>query len=468
MQKLLGEQLVEKKLLTEKELQMAVERQQLQGGRIGDNLVALGLISEEELSTFFKRTPQPPKTVEETGLEISFIADLVMKHVLFMGEFTLAEVAEKVKLPASVLDKAVDLLRREHLLETKGAAQLTKAAFKFTITERGKNRATDLLDVCRYVGPAPVSFDDYREMVAVQTVKSVVVRKESVREAFSHLIVSPGLLMRLGPAVSSGKAIFLYGPPGNGKTSIAETIGKVLPGTIYMPHAVFVGNEIVTVYDPVNNIPVESEGASESVDQRWVHVRRPVVMAGGELTLKTLDLEFNSVTKFYEAPLQMKANNGLFIIDDFGRQQMDPQNLLNRWIVPLERRIDILTLHTGMKFEIPFDQLVVFSTNIEPKNLVDEAFLRRIRYKIMIDHPTQEEYEQIFMTICESNGITFKKDMFDYLIDNYYKQLNVKLNACHPRDIIDHIIDIAHYHEHPPELTMETISAAWENYFVEL
>lgn len=468
MQKLLGEQLVEKKLLTEKELQMAVERQQLQGGRIGDNLVALGLISEEELSTFFKRTPQPPKTVEETGLNISFIADLVMKHVLFMGEFTLAEVAEKVKLPASVLDKAVDVLRREHLLETKGAAQLTKAAFKFTITELGKNRATDLLDVCRYVGPAPVSFDDYREMVAVQTVKSVVVREESVREAFSHLIVSPGLLMRLGPAVSSGKAIFLYGPPGNGKTSIAETIGKVLPGTIYMPHAVFVGNEIVTVYDPVNNIPVESEGASESVDQRWVHVRRPVVMAGGELTLKTLDLEFNSVTKFYEAPLQMKANNGLFIIDDFGRQQMDPQNLLNRWIVPLERRIDILTLHTGMKFEIPFDQLVVFSTNIEPKNLVDEAFLRRIRYKIMIDHPTQEEYEQIFMTICESNGITFKKDMFDYLIDNYYKQLNVKLNACHPRDIIDHIIDIAHYHEHPPELTKETISAAWENYFVEL
>jgi hypothetical protein len=468
MQKLLGEQLVEKKLLTEKELRMAVERQQLQGGRIGDNLVALGLISEEELSTFFKRTPQPPKTVEETGLNISFIADLVMKHVLFMGEFTLAEVAEKVKLPVSVIDKAFDLLRREHLLETKGAGQLKKAAFKFTITELGKNRATDLLDVCRYVGPAPVSFDDYRAMVAVQTVKSVVVREESVRKAFSHLIVSAGLLMRLGPAVSSGKAIFLYGPPGNGKTSIAETIGKVLPGTIYMPYAVFVGNEIVTVYDPVNNIAVESEGTCESVDQRWVHVRRPVVMAGGELTLKTLDLEFNPVNKFYEAPLQMKANNGLFIIDDFGRQQMDPQNLLNRWIVPLERRIDILTLHTGMKFEIPFDQLVVFSTNIEPKNLVDEAFLRRIRYKIMIDHPTQEEYEQIFMTVCESNGITFKKDMFDYLIDNYYKQLNVKLNACHPRDIIDHIIDIAHYHEHPPELTKETISAAWENYFVEL
>jgi predicted ATPase with chaperone activity len=468
MQKLLGEQLVEKKLLTEKELHMAVERQRLQGGRIGDNLVALGLISEEELSTFFKRTPQPPKTVEDTGLEISFIADLIMKHVLFMGEFTLAEVADKVKLPVSVVDKAVDVLRKEHLLEAKGAAQFTKAAYKFAITDQGKNRATDLLEVCRYVGPTPVPFDEYRAMVAVQTVKSIIVSEESVTESFSHLIVGEGLLKRLGPAVSSGKAIFLYGPPGNGKTSIAETIGKVLPGNIYMPHAVLVGGEIITVYDPVNNVAVEPELSADAVDQRWVQVQRPVVMAGGELTLKTLDLDFNPVTKFYEAPLQMKANNGLFIVDDFGRQQMDPQNLLNRWIVPLERRIDLLTLHTGMKFEIPFDQLVVFSTNIEPKNLVDEAFLRRIRYKIKIDHPMQDEYERIFVKMCESNGITFKKDMFEYLMDNYYRRLDVRLNACHPRDIIDQIIDNAIYHRHAPELTKETISAAWENYFVEL
>jgi len=388
--------------------------------------------SEQELSTFFKRTPKAPRTVEETGLSLSFICDLVMKHVLFMGEFSLAEVADKTRLPISVLDKAIDELRREHMLETRGSPQFTKVAFKFAVTERGKNLATDLLDVCRYVGPAPVPFDEYRSMV------------------------------------SSGKAIFLYGPPGNGKTSIAETIGQVLPGNIYMPHAVLVASEIITVYDPVNNVAVEPDPGVEAVDQRWVRVERPVVMAGGELTLKTLDLDYNPVTNFYEAPLQMKANNGLFIVDDFGRQQMDPQHLLNRWIVPLERRIDLLTLHTGMKFEIPFDQLVVFSTNIEPKKLVDEAFLRRIRYKIKIDHPTLEEYESIFKKMCEANSIPFNKELFDYLIDNYYKRLDVKLNACHPRDIIDQVIDNAIYFNQAAELSKETISAAWENYFVDM
>ena len=468
MEQRLGDRLLKDKVLTEKQLEMALERQRLRGGRIGDNLVALGLLSEQELSTFFKRTPKAPRTVEETGLSLSFICDLVMKHVLLMGEFTLPEVAEKTKLPISVLDKAVDVLRREHMLETRGAQQFTKVAYKLAVTEAGKHRATDLLDVCRYVGPAPVSFEDYRSMVGTQTVKSIVVSEQSVNEAFAHLIVSEQLLKRIGPAVSSGKAIFLYGPPGNGKTSIAETIGEVLPGNIYMPHAVTVANEIVTVYDPVNNVAVEPDGDAGAVDHRWVRVKRPVVMAGGELTLKTLDLDYNPVTNFYEAPLQMKANNGLFIVDDFGRQQMDPQSLLNRWIVPLERRIDLLTFHTGMKFEIPFDQLVVFSTNLEPKNLVDEAFLRRIRYKIKIDHPTRDEYEQIFVKMCEANGIPFKKALLDYLIDNYYNRLGVKLNACHPRDIIDHIIDTSIYYGRAAELTEETISAAWENYFVDM
>jgi predicted ATPase with chaperone activity len=262
--------------------------------------------------------------------------------------------------------------------------------------------------------------------------------------------------------------MFIYGPPGNGKTTIAETIGMVLPETVYIPYSIIVGGQIICMFDPVNHIPAEAEKETGAVDRRWLLIKRPAIMTGGELTLKTLDLDFNNISKFYEASLQMKANNGLFIVDDFGRQQMEPQNLLNRWIVPLERRTDFMTLHTGMKFSVPFDQLVIFATNIEPKKLVDEAFLRRIRYKIKIDHPTEEEYEAIFKRICESNGIAFKRDVFEYLMKNYYKKQDVKLNACHPRDLVDHIIDDAHYYNHTAQLSKEGIDIAWLNYFVEM
>jgi predicted ATPase with chaperone activity len=322
--------------------------------------------------------------------------------------------------------------------------------------------------MCRYVGPAPVILGEYTKMVELQTIKNIVVSEESVKRAFSHIIISERLLKRLGPAISSGKAMFIYGPPGNGKTVIAETIGKVLPETVYIPYSLIVGGQIITVFDPVSHIPATPEKEADAVDHRWLLIRRPTIMTGGEFTLRTLDLDFNNISKFYEASLQLKANNGLFIVDDFGRQQLDPQDLLNRWIVPLERRTDFLTLHTGMKFSIPFDQLVIFSTNIEPKNLVDEAFLRRIRYKIKIDHPTEEEYEEIFKRVCESNGITFEKEVFDYLMNNFYNELGVRLNACHPRDLIDHIIDDAHYYNHTAQLTKEAIAAAWENYFVEM
>jgi predicted ATPase with chaperone activity len=464
---LLGDRLKQQGV-TEEQLQQALERQRLHGGRLGANLEALGFITEEALSGAMHRDPPLPKSLEESGLQLPFIVDLIMKHLQYMGSFNSQEVAERVKLPVSIVERAMEEIRQAHFVDVKGAEGLTSMSYRYSVTDRGKQRATDLMALSRYVGPAPVTLEDYRHMVEVQTVKNILVGEADVKQAFSQLIVSDQMLRRLGPAISSGRAMFLYGPPGNGKTSIAETISKVLPENIYIPYAILVGGEIITLFDPVNHREADPAQRPDETYPRWAYIQRPIVMAGGELTLKMLDLEYDPIARFYQAPLQLKANNGLFIIDDFGRQQVEPQQLLNRWIVPLERRTDFLALQSGMKFEIPFDQLIIFSTNIEPKKLVDEAFLRRIRYKVLIDHPSEREFEEIFRRVAESNSIDFSKENFDFLVENFYKGLNVKFNACHPRDLIDQIIDAAHYHGHAPQLDRESITAAWENYFVDL
>ncbi|ATX79337.1 hypothetical protein Ga0123461_0917 [Mariprofundus aestuarium] len=480
MERLLGDQLKDKHLLTDDQLKQALERQRLHGGRLGTNLVALGFLSEDQLGSFFHRKPLSPQSVEETGLRLSFIIDLVTKHLFTLGEFTLHDVVERVKLPTPIIDEVLEEIQRNHMVEVKGSSGSSgfgRMSYRYILTDRGKARAQELIGISRYVGPAPVPLHAYRRMIEVQTVKNILVKESSVLEAFSHLIVGGELLTRLGPAISSGRALFLYGPPGNGKTAIAETIARVMPETVYIPYAVLVDDDVIMLYDPVTHEAVNQEGsvAAENElikrdlpDSRWLEIKRPIVMAGGELDLGMLDLEFNDISRFYQAPLQMKANNGIFIIDDFGRQQMDPQDLLNRWIVPLERHTDFLSLQSGMKFEIPFDQLVIFSTNLEPKKLVDEAFLRRIRYKIKIDHPSEDEFERIFRAVCESNEVEYRKEMVDFLMERFYRRSGRPLNACHPRDLIDHIIDDAHYHCYQPELTEASLTAAWETYFVEL
>ncbi len=463
----LGEKLVTSGIISRDQLNKALERQKRHGGRLGQNLIALGLLDEKTLEKFFRFNPPAPRTLEDTGLESAMIEDLILKHILSMGDFMIADLAERVKLSAPVVEAALDVLRRDKFVEVKGGTGYAAITYTFKISDTGKNRAGELLDLCRYVGPAPVSLNEYRLMVETQTVKSAIVDENSVKKAFSHLVLNETVLKRLGPAISSGKAIFVYGPPGNGKTAIAETIGRLLPETVYIPYAITVGGEIITIFDPVNHFPVENED-DNSVDQRWILVKRPVVITGGELTLKMLDLDFNPIAKYYEASLQMKANNGIFIADDFGRQLVEPQNFLNRWIVPLDRRVDFMTLHTGMKFSIPFDMLTIFSTNLEPKQLVDEAFLRRIPYKIKIDHPSERDYEAIFRMICRDNDIEFNEESFKYLLDNYYRKENIKLNACHPRDIVEQIVVNSRYYRHPPKLTKEAIHEAWANYFVEM
>ena len=464
----LGRQMLAGKMITAQQLDKARERQRLHHGRLCDNLIAMGAICQEDLANFTKLVPPPPQSVEGTGLDLAFIADLVLKHVHYLDDFTALDVVPRIKLPMAVVSRALDELRRERFLEVKGATEFTKSSYRFGITEQGKRQAAELLEICRYVGPAPVILEDYQAMVEEQTVQNIIVDTESIRRAFSHIVVDDHVLHSLGPAITSGKAIFLYGPPGNGKTTVAEAVGSVLPGTIFLPYAILIGGEIITVYDPVSHVAVTADGDCAPLDQRWLEVRRPVVMVGGEFTLKMLELNYNHIAKIYEAPVQMKANNGLFIVDDLGRQQLDPQLMLNRWIVPLERGTDFLALHTGMKFEIPFDQLVIFATNQDPKKLVDEAFLRRIRYKIKINHPTVEEYEQIFRRVCDLNAVPFRKKIFAHLIANYYQRHGVKLNSCHPRDIIDHIVAAANFHRYKPELTEESIAYAWNNYFVEI
>ncbi|WP_246153051.1 ATPase [Oryzomonas rubra] len=448
------------------EMKKAHMRQLLHGGKLTESLLTLGLISSKQLIEFELQIPKPPTTIERTGLQLTFITDLATKHILFMGEFDQQELAERVCLPVNLVDKVMEQLRRAKLVEVLGAGGYSSGTYRYLITDAGKKRAQELLDICRYVGPTPVSLSDYVTMVDGQTIRLVAIDQQQINEAFAHLVVSPQLLTTIGPAISSGRSIFLYGPSGNGKTAIAEAIGRVFQDPIFVPHALYVAGQIITVYDPVTHFPVSDEDQEPRADRRWIRVKRPVVMAGGELTLSMLDLTFNQVTKYYEAPLQMKANNGIFLIDDFGRQQVEPRILLNRWIVPLERRVDFMGLHTGMKFTIPFDLLVLFATNIEPGELVDEAFLRRIRYKVRIDHPTIAEYEDIFKRVCEVNGIEFQPPVFSYLTNELYGKSPNPMAACHPRDIIDHLVDQARFHKTKPVLTKEALDQAWKTYFV--
>jgi len=428
-------------------------------------------------------SPPEINSMEETGLSHGFLEDLTLKVMYFRGQITGYEAAEHMHLPfQNVVSPILDFLKREQMCEVKGTARsgLGEGAWQYTLTGKGSDRARERLERMTYVGAAPVPWESYLAAIKKQGGKKVKVNPDTMGQALSHLVMEDLLFHKIGPAVNSGKSIFLYGPPGNGKTTIAESIGRmILGGDMYIPYAVEVDGQIIKVYDEVNHVAVpETElgrastgilmGKKRRQDARWIKIRRPVIMVGGELTLDGLELTYDQTYKYYEAPFQMKANGGMFLIDDFGRQQVRPRDLLNRWIVPMEKQVDFLALHTGRKLEVPFEVLIVFSTNLPPRDLVDEAFLRRIRHKIEVTSPSYDVFRKIFRRACEARAVPYDEQIVVYLLQEYYVKQNRKLRANHPRDLLDQIEDIVNYQGMPFRLTKELIDRAAESYFVNL
>jgi hypothetical protein len=363
--------------------------------------------------------------------------------------------------------------RIEKLIEVRGTSGAGSAGYRYALTDLGRDRAMQFLDINRYVGPAPVPLNQYNAYVRASMAARPWVDRDCLAKGFENLIVSPTMYQKLGPAVNSGKSLFLYGAPGNGKTVVAEGIGRALGTDMHTPHAIDVDGQTITMFDPVSHVGTAAAGSAQSVvstavyDRRWVQIRRPVVVVGGELTLEMLDLTFNPIAKFYEAPIQMKANGGVFVVDDFGRQRIPPRDLLNRWIVPLESRVDYLTLHTGRKFEVPFNVFIIFATNLKPESLADEAFLRRIPYKIRAQNPTVDEYTKIFELNCRKRDLPFDGVMVDYLQRAYYQPRKLQMRACHPRDLIEQIVDMCRYQQREPLITRDLLDAACASYFLE-
>jgi len=414
--------------------------------------------------------PPEPQTIEQTGLTLGFLADLALKTLYLRGQMSMSDIAGALGLSIQgVTDKIMDFLKTELLVGIRGGAGISSAAYQFVIVDRGSEKAQEALARSQYVGKAPVPLATYVAAVQRQSISNIHVTPEDLARAFAHMVIPRETLAQLGPAVNSGKSIFLFGPPGNGKTTIGEVLVSLMRGEVVLPYAVEIDQQVIKIFDQVYHRPVMEQAASDRLrfDHRWIISKRPIVMTGGELTLETLDLIYDETSKFYEAPFQMKANGGIFMVDDFGRQRVSPKDLLNRWIVPLEKRVDYLTLHTGKKIEIPFDMLIIFSTNLDPADLVDEAFLRRIRYKIGIEAPTVAQYEEIFKRMCARKNIEYRAESMSQILA-IYRTKNIGLRSCHPRDIIEQLIDTARFLGQPPALTSQLVEMACESYFVSL
>ncbi len=411
--------------------------------------------------------PIEPTSLQEAGISDSMLEELTMRFLFSRGEATGRAIAEQVKLPFRLVEPMLHRLKAQQMI---AYASASVSDYVHVMTDAGRDRARRYLQKTTYFGSAPVRLHDYVTSVKLQSVEHQHPSREDLRKAFSDLLVSPQLLARLGPAINSGRGMFLYGYPGNGKTSIAERVTRSFGEYIWIPRAILVDTDIIRVFDPMMHEtadPEASEGLLDSshIDRRWVRIKRPTIVAGGELTMAMLEVAHNSESNTNDSPLQIKSNCGVLLIDDFGRQRMTVDELLNRWIVPLEKRYDYLSLFSGKKMQVPFDQLVIFSTNLEPKNLVDDAFLRRIPYKIEVQNPTEEAFRKLFEIMCRVIKIPYQADMVEYLVQKHYKPMGRPFRNCHPRDLLLQVRSLCYYNGVTIELKPEYLDFAVENYF---
>ena len=409
--------------------------------------------------------PHMPQTLEDTGLSGSLVDDLLLKRLFLGGPQTAGSLADKLCLPFLVVLSNLSELRRLHLTHVTGAEGYGERNYLYILTEEGEDRARSAFERNMYDGPAPVPLEDYVESVRLQSVRDVVITKQAVEHAFRDLVLHDEVVNEIGPAVNAGQSLFFYGAAGNGKTALATRITRAMGTDVYIPHTIAVEGSIVEFYDPVSHFKVADQ--DDRVDPRWIRIRRPTVIVGGELKMDSLDLSYSPSRKTYEAPFQMKANTGMFLIDDFGRQHMPPAEILNRWIVPLELRVDFLRLQTGRKIEVPFDELLVFSSNLDPSQLMDEAFLRRIKYKVAARDPNKEMFRLIFKGACKTYSVPYDDSGFEYLIEEHYVKAGRPFRGVHPRDLLDQLVALARYIEEPPRMSPRLLDAVVNTYFLQ-
>jgi len=473
----IGELLLAKNVIDKEQLQKVLQQQKIAGGRLGDNLVALGYITRGDLESILQEPPPLAKTVEQTGLDDNFLLNCLLRTMYISALQTIPELSQQIKLTRGVIEELLTFAKKEALVEIRGPSEKNYNIMRYALTKAGKERASEALRRCEYIGPVPVQLETYQVQVQKQTITNEVVSIEKLKNSLSHLVLSEDVVRRLGPASNSGRAVLIYGAAGNGKTSIAEALVSAFEQPVYIPYAIEADGQIIKIFDLSTHVPFPSttntngsNGDSHPMflpqleyDPRWVRCRRPYIITGGELTLEMLDLDFDPHSKYYEAPLQMKAIGGIFVIDDFGRQRVRPHDLLNRWIFPLERKLDYLTLHTGKKFALLFDQLVIFATNFPPEEIMDPAQLRRVHYKLKINPPTAEEYKEIFRRICDSYGLEFSEEIMADLVNNYYIKHKVPFAGFHPKFIAEHVIAACNYLGTPPRITRQLLADSLEN-----